>query len=64
MGLRSDNGEGVPDNVVQAYVWFSVSAAQEDKIGRTNRDMVSKLLITGQLEEGQKISTWCLESGY
>ena len=49
---------------MQAYVWFPVSAAQGDKIGRTNRNMVSKLLITGQLEEGQKISTKCLESGY
>ena len=34
------------------------------KIGRTNRDMNSKLLIPNQLEGGQKIGTKCFESGY
>jgi TPR repeat protein len=33
---------GVPENDVEAYVWFSVAAAQEHENTKSSRDIVSK----------------------
>jgi TPR repeat protein len=32
---------GVPENDVEAYVWFSVAAAQEHENTKSSRDIVS-----------------------
>ena len=64
LGYMYANGEGVPQNNVRAYVWFSVSAAQGYETGKNQRDMISGLLTPSQLVQTQQIATKCFESGY
>jgi uncharacterized protein len=64
LGLMYDNGYGVPENDVKAYVWLSVSAAQGNELGKTNRDIVSEQLTRDQKARGQEIAAKCFESGY
>ena len=64
LGFMYANGEGVPQNNVRAYVWFSVSAAQGYETGKNQRDMISELLTPSQLVQTQQIATKCFESGY
>lgn len=64
LGIMYYNGEGVPQNNVRAYVWWSVAAAQGDGDARTNRDIVSERLAPEQLARGQDMATRCFESDY
>ncbi len=64
LGFMYDNGMGVAQNDVMAYVWWSVSAAQGDEDARKNRDIVSKKLTAQQRAKGQEIATRCFESGF
>jgi TPR repeat protein len=58
------NGEGVPQNNLRAYVWFSVAAAQGDEDARSNRDIISETLTPEQLARGQDMATRCFESDF
>ena len=64
LGVMYSNGEGVPQNNVRAYVWYSVAAAQGDETARTNRDIISDRLTPDQLARGQDMATRCFESDY
>jgi len=59
-----DNGTGVPQNYVRAYMWWSVSAAQGDEDSRSNRDRVADRLTPEQLVQGQDMATKCFESNF
>ena len=59
-----DNGDGVPQNTVRAYVWWSVAAAQGDGDARTIRDAISELLTRDQKARGQEMATRCFESDF
>ena len=58
------NGDGVPQNNVRGYVWWSVAAAQDQKDAKRNRGIVAKRLTPDQLTQAQQIATRCLESDY
>jgi len=65
LGLMYANGEGVPQNNLRAYVWFSVAAAQGNGDARGNRNiMADRLLTPEQLARGQDMATRCFESDY
>ena len=64
LGFMYATGEGVPLNILRAYIWFSVAAAQGNESGRTNRDKASDMLTPEQLARGQDIATRCFESDY
>ena len=64
LGYMYSQGEGVPQNDVMAYVWFSVSAAQGHEIARESRDIVSKRLTAQQRAKGQEIATRCFDSDF
>ena len=64
LGVMYDNGEGVPQNNVRAYVWWSVAAAQGNEVGRNNRDRMADILTPDQLARGQDMATRCFESNY
>ena len=64
LGFMYSNGEGVPQNNVRAYIWYSVAAAQGNETARTNRDIISERLTPDQLARGQDIATRCFESDY
>ena len=64
LGVMYDNGEGVSQNNVRAYVWWSVAAAQGYEDARTNRDIMADRLTPEQLARGQDMATRCFESDY
>jgi TPR repeat protein len=64
LGSMYANGEGVPQNNIRAYVWFSVAAAQGNEIARDSRNRVSEGLTPTQLGQAQQIATKCFESDY
>ena len=64
LGFMYANGEGVPENNVRAYVWWSVSAAQGNESARTNRDSVSGRMTPERLGTAQDLATRCFESDF
>ena len=56
LGLMYDKGEGVPEDDVAAYTWYSVAAASGDDEDRHNRDIIKDELTPSQLEKGQVIA--------
>ncbi len=64
LGFMYDIGEGVPQNNVRAYAWWSVAAAQGLAIARNDRDRMAEQLTPEQLARGQDIATKCFESDY
>lgn len=56
--LRAQNGdgEGVPKNLVKAYVWHNLAAAQDDDNHKKDRDIVEKQMSPQQIAEAQKLS--------
>jgi TPR repeat protein len=64
LGIQYYTGEGVPQNNVRAYVWWSVAAAQGHETARTNRDIMYEKLTPDQLARGQDMATRCFESDF
>ena len=46
-------GEGVPEDDVAAYAWFSVAAASGDAEDRKVRDSIKVILTPSQVEKGE-----------
>ena len=55
LGLMYDLGQGVPQNYVQAHMWFSLSVALGDPVGTRNRDQAAALLTPAQLAESERL---------
>ena len=51
-----DNGEGVPENDVQAYAWLNLSAAQGHESARVLRDKLRSRMSRVQIQEAQELS--------
>jgi len=56
LGLMYAEGEGVPQDFVQALMWFTLSAAQHHKDGVENRDKAAGLMTPAQIAEAQKLA--------
>ncbi len=55
-----DDGQGVPQDYVQAHMWFNLSAAgppdeYRDDAAR-NRDRVAKFMTPAQIAEAQRLA--------
>lgn len=53
------NGEGVPQDYVEAYKWFNLSAAQDDSLSTKGisvqeRNSITRLMTPEQIAEGQR----------
>jgi len=58
------NGWGVPQDYVQAHMWWNLAAAKGNEIGRKNRDIVAKKMTPGQIAEAQRLAReWLEEHG-
>jgi TPR repeat protein len=51
-----DEGEGVPKNLVQAYKWYSLAAANGDKPAPQLRDLLTNHMTKAQIAEAQKLA--------
>jgi len=56
LALMYDEGEGVPKNLVDAYFWFNLAAAQGIEDGKRNRDISEKQMTREQIAEAQRRS--------
>ena len=56
LGVRYDNGEGVPRNYVNAYMWFNLAAAQGYQDAEKNRDLVKQRMTPAQIIEAQELA--------
>ena len=52
LGVMYEHGRGVPQDDVQAHMWFNLAAAQWDK----NRDRVEKNMTSQQIAQAQELA--------
>ncbi|MGB8046470.1 MAG: hypothetical protein WCF53_00985 [Pseudolabrys sp.] len=56
LGVFYDNGLGVPQDRIRAYMWLSLAAMQGRERAAAFRDLVARLMTPGQLAEAQKLA--------
>ena len=56
LGVMYGNGEGVPKDAVQAYAWFSLSAAQGDEHAARARTDLQRYMTAVQIAQAQELS--------
>jgi TPR repeat protein len=56
LGSMYAEGDGVPQDFVQALMWFTLSAAQNHKDGTENRDKAAGLMTPAQIAEARKLA--------
>ena len=56
LGVLYDNGLGVPQDKVRAYMWFTLSAAQGRGGAAAFRDLIARRMTPAQIEEAQKLA--------
>jgi len=56
LGLLYAKGQGVPRDYVQAYMWFELSAGQDDKSALRNRDAAARRMTSQQIAEARQLA--------
>lgn len=56
LGFMYANGEGVPKDYVQAYMWSNLGAAGGNELGGKNRDLYATHMTPAAIEEAQRLS--------
>ena len=56
LGVLYDNGLGVPQDRVRAYMWLNLAAMQGRESAATIRDLVARLMTPVQISEAQKMA--------
>lgn len=56
LGMFYDNGLGVRQDRVMAYMWLSLAASQGRENAATIRDLAARLMTPAQIEEGKRLA--------
>ena len=56
LGVMYADGQGVPKDYVQAYMWFNLGAAGGSELGGKNRDAIAARMTPAQIGEAQRLS--------
>ena len=56
LGVFYDNGLGVPQDRVQAYMWLNLAASQGRENAAIIRDLAARLMSSAQIEEAQRLA--------
>jgi TPR repeat protein len=56
LGVLYDNGLGVPQDKVRAYMWFNLSAAQGREGAAAFRDLIARRMTPAQIAEAQRLA--------
>ena len=63
LGVLYDNGRGVPQDYVKAYMWLDLAAAQLTSNGKKlavdNRDDAARHMTPARVTEAQRLSQQC-----
>ena len=54
-------GQGVPQDYVQAHMWFNLAAAQGHEAGRENRDLVAKDMTPADISKAEAMAREWME---
>ena len=64
LGFRYANGEGVPQDYVEAHKWLNLAASRGNDEARNNRDIVTKRMTPDQVAEAQRLAReWQSKAG-
>ena len=50
------NGEGVPEDDIQAYAWISIASAQGIEIAKNAKERLTGEMTRAEIAEAQKLS--------
>ena len=64
LGVMYDNGEGVPENSIRAYVWWSMAKIQGHTGAAGNLDILKPRMTKQQIAQAQALAAKCYESDY
>ena len=64
LGLMYAKGDGVPENSIRAYVWWSMAKTQGDTDAAETLEILKPVMTKQQIAEAQALATKCYESGY
>ena len=56
LGVFYDNGLGVPQDKINAYMWLSLAAAQGREGAAAIRDVMARRMTPAQIAEAQKLT--------
>ena len=56
LGAAYATGQGVPEDAVLSYAWFSIAAAQGVAEAQKGKDLSEEDMSPAQIAEGQKLS--------
>ena len=56
LGVFYDNGLGVPQDKIKAYMWLSLAAAQGREGAAAIRDLMARRMTPAQISEAQKLA--------
>ena len=57
LGFMYEKGQGVPQDYVQAYMWFNLAAAQGTKGAAEWREHIAARMTPAQIAEAQKLTS-------
>ena len=56
------NGDGVPKDLLFAYMWFNLSAAQGNETAQSNNEIIEQQMTREQIAEAQRLSREWIEA--
>lgn len=57
-------GEGVPQDLIRAYMWWDIAAANGDDRAREARDYIAKEMTSSQIENAEQLAQECIRNEY
>jgi TPR repeat protein len=64
LGAMYNNGQGVPRDLMYAYMWSYIAASLGDTNAAKNRDDDAHRMTPSQLEKAQDLSRKCVQKNY
>ena len=62
LGLMYARGDGVPEDIVLAYMWWNLAEAQGNESARDNKEIAESRMTREQITEAQRLSREWLEA--
>jgi TPR repeat protein len=56
LGVEYSKGQGVPQDYIQAHMWFNLAGASGYADGLKNRDIVARMMTPDQIAEAQRLA--------
>jgi TPR repeat protein len=56
LGIYYENGLGVPQDRVKAYMWLSLAASQGRENAASVRDLAARLMSSAEIDEAQQLA--------